>query len=185
MIRLDPKNVDAPYGLVWYRQQEIDFANTKEIVDFGNRDQLGSGGTDRGLHGFEEMKTTFDSGGPGAIELLNGKYDAAINECNATIWSDPGNALVYLIRAKAWRATGEYTNALADLKNVTRQDPQNDSAFDLTAQIRAACPDERLHDGKEAVESATRACDLTSWKKAIISTRSPRLMPRRETSTRP
>ena len=97
---------------------------------------------------------------------MNGNYDAAINECNATIWSDPGNALVYLIRAKAWRATGEYTNALADLKNVTRQDPQNDSAFDLTAQIRAACPDERLRDGKEAVESATRACELTSWKKA-------------------
>ena len=64
MIRLDPENVDAPYGLDWDRQQEIDFANTKEIVDFGNRDQLGSGGTDRGLHGFEEMKTTFDSGGP-------------------------------------------------------------------------------------------------------------------------
>jgi tetratricopeptide (TPR) repeat protein len=249
VIRLDPENVDAPYGLLWNRQHEIDIANTEGIVDFGNREQFGSGGTDRGLHGFEvkdetkaldeffpgvpfananddvllnqvaptastladlmpsprgqfkkqtsvtddtiaentrgaaeiarligatndvakaqqEMKRTFDSGGPGAVELLKGKIDAAINECNATIWSDPGNSLAYLTRAKAWRATGEYTNALADLKNVTRQDPENDSAFDLTAQIRAACPDERLRDGKEAVASATRACELTSWKKA-------------------
>ncbi len=249
VIRLDPENVDAPYGLVWNRQQEIDIANTEGIVDFGNREQLGSGGTDRGLHGFEvedatraideflpgvpfansndvvllnqvaptastladlmpsprgqfkkptsvtddtiaentrgaaeivrllgatndvakvpqEMKRTFDSGGRGAVELLNGKSAAAINECNATIWSDPGNSLAYLTRAKAWRATGEYTNALADLKNVTRQDPENDSAFDLTALIRAACPDERMRDGKDAVESATKACELTSWKKA-------------------
>jgi tetratricopeptide (TPR) repeat protein len=250
VLRLDPENVDADFGPVWNRQQEIeDIANTEGIVDFGNRAQLGSGGTDLGLHGFDvkdetkaldeflpgaqfanandvvllnqmaptastladlmlsprgqfkkptsvtddtiaeitrgateiarligatddgakaqqEMRGAFDSGGPGAVEQLNGKFDAAIKECNATIWSDPGNSLAHLTRAKAWRATGEYINALADLKNVTRQDPQNASAFDLTAQIRAACPNERLRDGKDALESATKACELTSWKKA-------------------
>ncbi len=52
VIRLDPEN-DAPYGLVWNRQQEIDIAITEGFGDFGSREQLGSRGTDRGLHGFE------------------------------------------------------------------------------------------------------------------------------------
>ncbi len=32
------------------------------------------------------------------------------------------------------------------------------------AWIWATCPDSRYRDGKQAVESATRACELTGWK---------------------
>jgi hypothetical protein len=32
--------------------------------------------------------------------------------------------------------------------------------------ILAACPEAKCRDGKKAVEAATRACELTEWKKA-------------------
>ena len=103
----------------------------------------------------------------GVEEIMKGDYDAAICQCSMWLLSDPDAALAYLNRARAWRAKGQYSDALADLKNVIRVDPLEAFAFDLVAQIRAACPDSKVRNGKDAVESATKACELTEWKKAI------------------
>ena len=35
------------------------------------------------------------------------------------------------------------------------------------AWILTKCPDERIRDGKRAVESATKACELSGWKEPI------------------
>jgi hypothetical protein len=37
-------------------------------------------------------------------------------------------------------------------------------AYDRRAWVWAACPDPKLRDGKRAVESATKACELTNWR---------------------
>jgi len=39
-------------------------------------------------------------------------------------------------------------------------------AFDGRAWLWATCPDAQLRDGKRAVQSAARACELTGWKDA-------------------
>jgi hypothetical protein len=36
------------------------------------------------------------------------------------------------------------------------------------AWLWATCPDARYRDGKRAVESATRACELSEWKDAVF-----------------
>ena len=62
--------------------------------------------------------------------------------------------------------------------NSTRRSPisirpsrsTNDSrdAYARRASIWAACPDPSVRDGKKAVESATRACELTKWNEPRI-----------------
>ena len=44
-----------------------------------------------------------------------------------------------------------------------RLDPDNPEAHNNHALILAACPRAEVLDGRKAVESATRACDLTHW----------------------
>ena len=59
---------------------------------------------------------------------------------------------------------GEYSRALADYESAIRLDPRDANSLNAVALIRAMCPDdERVRDGKKAVESATRACELTAW----------------------
>jgi hypothetical protein len=41
-------------------------------------------------------------------------------------------------------------------------------AQNLLAWLLATCPDEKCRDGKKAVESALRACELTNWEVAGI-----------------
>ena len=52
---------------------------------------------------------------------------------------------------------------------TTRRSPSTPSSPWRTtnrAWLWATCPDEKYRDGKKAVESATRACELTDWKDA-------------------
>ena len=43
-------------------------------------------------------------------------------------------------------------------------DPSSVPAHNARAWLRATCPDPKYRDGKQAVESATRACELSTWK---------------------
>jgi hypothetical protein len=59
---------------------------------------------------------------------------------------------------------GNYARVLADCDEVARTYPDFVEAHGAGAWIRASCPDARYRDGKLAVASATRACELTNWK---------------------
>ena len=114
----------------------------------------------------EHFKVSFTSYVPGRDVFFKGGFDAAIAECSTWLSRHPECSQAYLIRARAYSANGQYRDALADLRNVNRLDPQDTFAWDLAAQIRAACPVDALRNGKDAVASATKACELTEWKKA-------------------
>ena len=49
-----------------------------------------------------------------------------------------------------------------------RRDPGYAGSYNQRAWIWATCPEARFRDGKKAVESATRACELTDWKEADV-----------------
>jgi len=84
-------------------------------------------------------------------------YDEAIRlEPN---WADP-----YFNRANAHRANKEYAQAVSDYSQVIRLDPEDADACSNVAWLLATCPDTKVRDGRKAVEHATKACDLTSWK---------------------
>jgi hypothetical protein len=63
-----------------------------------------------------------------------------------------------------WVAQRDYARALAACDELAQTYPDLVEAHEQRGWIRASCPDARYRDGKLAVASATRACELTNWK---------------------
>ena len=94
------------------------------------------------------------------------EYDKALADYNEAIRLDPNLALAYTNRGVAWGHKQEYDKALADYNEAIRLDPQDSSAHNGRAWVWATSPEEKYRDGKRAVESATRGCELSGWKEA-------------------
>jgi SAM-dependent methyltransferase len=56
--------------------------------------------------------------------------------------------------------------ALADYTAAVRLDPTDADTIDSIARLLSSCPRDGLRDGKKAIEVASKACELTSWKSA-------------------
>ena len=67
--------------------------------------------------------------------------------------------------AADWLHLRDYRRALAVYDELARTYPHLVEAHSRSAWLRATCPDARYRDGKLAVESAQRACELTDWRK--------------------
>ncbi len=100
----------------------------------------------------------------GIIWFEKNEYDKAIADFSEAIRLAPNDAAAYYHRSGPWQEKGEYAKAIADCSEAIRLDPRRAPAYELRAWIWATCSDERNRDGKRAVESATRACELTQWK---------------------
>jgi tetratricopeptide (TPR) repeat protein len=59
---------------------------------------------------------------------------------------------------------GDYASALDDLREAARIGWVEHSSFYGLAWTLATCPDASLRNGREAVETATKACEATKWK---------------------
>lgn len=59
--------------------------------------------------------------------------------------------------------TKEYGRALDDHAESIRLDPQDPYSYGRRAYIWATCPDPKYRDGKKALQSATTACELSTW----------------------
>ena len=139
-IRLDPRNVSA-YGNranAWTAKKEFD----KAIADFNealNRDT-------------QRVKT----GSLGHAEFTGGDSASMVNS----------RALSLNNRGNAWRKKGDYGNAIADYEEAIRIDPRFKNPHNGLAWLRATCPDEKHRNGQQAVEYATKLCEMTAWKVA-------------------
>jgi len=92
------------------------------------------------------------------------EYTLAVSDYNEAIRLDPNWADVYFNRGNARRANKEYEQAVSDYREVIRLDREDADAFSNLAWLLATCPDKKVRDGRQAVEYAMTACDLTSWK---------------------
>jgi tetratricopeptide (TPR) repeat protein len=92
-----------------------------------------------------------------------GELDIAIADFTEAIRLDPKARAVFNNRGNAWSDKKEYDKAIADFTEAIRLDPKYALAFSNRAWMWATCPDERYRDGKRAVESALRACELSGW----------------------
>jgi tetratricopeptide (TPR) repeat protein len=81
---------------------------------------------------------------------------------------DPHFAQAYTQRGQAWSSKKEYDKAIADFNSAIRIDPQDFDALNGRAWLWATCPDTKNRDGKQAIESAKQACELTKWKHASM-----------------
>ncbi len=77
---------------------------------------------------------------------------------------DSRHTLAYCHRGNAWAALDKFDKALADFNEAIRIDDKCVRAHGSRAWIWSTCPDAKYRDGKKAVASATRACELTEWR---------------------
>ena len=96
--------------------------------------------------------------------LSHGKHDKALEDLNEAVRLDPTTASHLRMRARVFFERGEFARALADLDGAARLEPSDPEGQQGRAWILATCPDAKIRNGAQAVASATRACELTSWK---------------------
>jgi tetratricopeptide (TPR) repeat protein len=101
-----------------------------------------------------------------AIWMLGHNYTQAIADYTEAIKLSPGNPWLLIARAAAFESMSDYARALADYDEAIRHDPKSGEAHCGRAWLLASCPDQQLRNGRGAVESATRACELSNWKNA-------------------
>jgi len=184
-IRLDPKDA-AHYrgrGVVWHSKKEYD----KALVDFDLAIRLDprsaltyiARGSSRASKN-EHTKAIADYSeaiwlDPLAIAAYDNRglawhskkeFQKAIIDYNLAIRLDPQHTATFCNRGNAWAALGRFDKALADYDEAIRIDAKCACALGSRAWIWATCPDGRYRDGKRAVESATRACELTARRDA-------------------
>ncbi|HZZ29059.1 MAG TPA: tetratricopeptide repeat protein [Pirellulales bacterium] len=100
----------------------------------------------------------------GMMWNAKGEYDIAITDYNEAIRRAPGDALCRNDRGEAYRHKGSYEKAIADYNEAIRLDPKHYWAYANRAWILATCPDEQFRDGVKAIESGSKACDLSDWR---------------------
>jgi tetratricopeptide (TPR) repeat protein len=104
----------------------------------------------------------------GNVYKARKEYPQAVRDYGEAIRLEPGWSDPYFNRGNVHRANKEYAQAVSDYKEVIRLDPEDADAFSNLAWLLATSPDPKVRDGKKAIEYATKACDLTSWKAAYF-----------------
>ena len=103
-----------------------------------------------------------------ATLLQLGKTNEAILQFNEVLQSEPTNAAVHLQLADLLTLLGQNEQAVAHYDRVLASAPNELSVLNNLAWLLATCPDDKVRNGKRAVELAQRACQLTEWKEAFL-----------------
>jgi tetratricopeptide (TPR) repeat protein len=77
---------------------------------------------------------------------------------------DPRASLDRYILGLVFQQQGRYAEAEQAYLGAIKAQPAFVPVCDSLARLLAACPDDKVRDGKRAVEYATRACEQTGWK---------------------
>ena len=91
-------------------------------------------------------------------------YRGAIRDFTKTIELQSDSANAYYSRGLARKFLKEYRSAVEDFEKAIEIDPDTAKPYDLAAWILATCPVAECRDGRRAVKSAKRACELSGWK---------------------
>src|SRR5262249_56011047 len=74
----------------------------------------------------------------------------------------------YTTRGHLWRAQQEYAKALKDYDRGIKIAPDVPEGHDARAWLLATCAQKEIRNGKEAVASAKKACELTQSKEPVF-----------------
>jgi tetratricopeptide (TPR) repeat protein len=91
------------------------------------------------------------------------EFDKAIKDWNEGLRLSPHDAKALALRGYAWSMKSNFDKAVTDYNEAIRIDPSNDQAYNHLAWLRATCPLRAMRNDKEAVECATKACELSDW----------------------
>ncbi len=184
-IRLDPQNARtlSARGSAWLSKKEhgqaiADFDEAIRLDPKNTLAYIGRGKTSAARKQYTQAIADFSEAvwlDPLAISAYDNRglawqskkeYAKAIVDFNLALRLDPRCAVVYRHRGGAREAQESYSKADADYKEAIRLAPDDPAAYVARAWLLATCPDLRVRDPKLAVLSATKACELTGWKKS-------------------
>src|SRR5262249_3008489 len=95
----------------------------------------------------------------------------AVTIYSQIVQTDAENAPAFRGRADAYLSLGKQAEAISDYESALKIEPKNSGVLNNLAWVLATSPDDKLRDGKKAIELAKEACDVTEYKAAhILST---------------
>jgi Tfp pilus assembly protein PilF len=98
------------------------------------------------------------------LQFSRKEMQSAIDEFTKVLELDSEIWLALQGRADAYLALGKQAEALADYDAGVKLQPKNSSILNNLAWLLATSPDEKLRDGKRAIDLATEACEVTEYK---------------------
>jgi tetratricopeptide (TPR) repeat protein len=107
----------------------------------------------------------------GQYRLASRQVAEAIEIFGRVITHDERNAPALRLRGDALLAMGRQAEAIGDYKAAVAIEADDSGLLNNLAWVLATSPDEKLRDGKQALELATKACELSEYEEAhILST---------------
>lgn len=106
-----------------------------------------------------------------AVYQASKQPSKAIDAYDRVIEINPKAGGAFRGRADSYLAMGKQTEAIADYEAALTIEPRNSGVLNNLAWILATSPEDKLRNGKRAIELATLACEVTEYKQAhILST---------------
>ena len=105
------------------------------------------------------------------LHVAEKKCDRAIEYYSEVLAEKPDHWLALHGRGDALLNVGKHEAAIADYEKALKSQPEDTGILNNLAWVLATSPDEKLRDGKRAIELATKACELTKYSQGhILST---------------
>lgn len=122
---------------------------------------------DRAIRDFDEAirlrpDDAFTYNRRGRAWRSKGEYDRAIKAFDEAIRLAPNHHLFYCDRSLAWLGKKNFDQAAQDFEQAFRVRPKNEFAYRWYAWLLASHPEEKIRDGKRAIQLATLACELAA-----------------------
>jgi tetratricopeptide (TPR) repeat protein len=92
----------------------------------------------------------------------------AIEKFNVALQADGKNETAYALRGSAYLNLGKHAEAIRDYEQAIKLKPDDSEVQNNFAWVLSTSPEEKLRDGKRAIEMAKQACDATGYKEAYI-----------------
>jgi serine/threonine-protein kinase len=88
----------------------------------------------------------------------------AVADFQRAIKLDPAQAWSRYNLGRVYQQLGRYAEAEQAYLGAIQVQPSAYGSYQFLAQLQATCPDDKVRDGKRAVEYATTACERSRWK---------------------
>ena len=100
----------------------------------------------------------------GWLYAVKKQYPKGFKDFNEAITLGPKAGWLYHTRGKVYASKGDYEKAIADYEKTVELDSNNWRPYNSVAWVLATCRNQKVRNGAEALDYATKACALTDWK---------------------
>lgn len=168
-------------GITWYYKKDYDRAiaeydaaiqtDPQYALAFNNRGGAwkAKGDIDRAIADYDaairldpQYANAFANRGIAKVD--KGDVDQGIADLTRAIEIKPNFASAFVDRGNAKGRNGDFDGSIADYSRAIEVDPKLALAYNKLAWELATVERPTIRDGRRAVESAVKACELTEWK---------------------